>query len=365
MRAKNQIHAAETARIHIDIQPKTDRKITMASYAYCHHISEKKHINVPSKTSTSVNDLGAPEDGNQLNQIPKKKNYKNCHFHKDFGYDEAYDVIKGPYEEGNKVSDVRNEKNTQLKYATRMQFEMKNASMLGGIYRPGKELPKPYKVGKKPFNKFDYLHSNGTGCDAEHIRFLKRQNIKVPNDAAGLKSTQFQKVKEAKDEPNRRFPDKWWEIKDKNLLIHKVAQHQRWFDSPLVDDKTTDSEKRGEMQGINNAEKELMPPDTKNLLLDENNCVDESFKIKQSIKNIVRQEVKETGRGLGMYTHKLRHTRENPIYHVQNLPGFKPGIHTVDDPANAHSNKDVMRTYPAESMQIHHLKPTTGMLAWT
>ena len=47
------------------------------------------------------------------------------------------------------------------------------------------------------------------------------------------------------------------------------------------------------------------------------------------------------------------------------MPGFKPGIHTIDDPANAHVSKDVMRTYPAETMPIHHLKPTAGMLAWT
>ena len=42
----------------------------MASYAYCHHLTEKKHLNVPTKTSTSVNDLGAPEDGNLLSQLP-------------------------------------------------------------------------------------------------------------------------------------------------------------------------------------------------------------------------------------------------------------------------------------------------------
>ena len=76
-------------------------------------------------------------------------------------------------------------------------------------------------------------------------------------------------------------------------------------------------------------------------------------------------EIKDTGRGLGEYTYKLRHIRENPIYHVQSMPGFKPGIHTIDDPANAHVSKDVMRTYPAETMPIHHLKPTAGMLAWT
>ena len=93
--------------------------------------------------------------------------------------------------------------------------------------------------------------------------------------------------------------------------------------------------------------------------------VDDIMKIRKSIQHIVRDEIKDTGRGLGEYTYKLRHIRENPIYHVQSMPGFKPGIHTIDDPANAHVSKDVMRTYPAETMPIHHLKPTAGMLAWT
>lgn len=317
----------------------------MASYAYCHHVTEKKHLKVPSKRSTSINDVGAPEDGNLLNQIPKKKHYKNCEFKKDFGYDEQYDVISGPYKNDNVVN---KEQNIQLKYSTRLKYEHENESMLGGIYRPGKECPKPYKVGKKPFHKHDYLHSNGTGSKHDSTRYLKRQNIKIPEDAAGLKSNKFKK---SKDEPNRRFPEKWWELQDKELLIHKVAQHQRWFHSPLIDESVVGADQLNPSQ-----EKKA------NTLLDEEN---ETLRIKKSIKTIVHNDVKVTGRGFGEYTNKLRHNRENHIYHVQNLPGFKPGIHTVDDPSNPHANKDTMKMYPAERMHHHHLKPTTGMLAWS
>ena len=62
----------------------------MASYAYCHRISEKKHLIAPSRTGTSINEVGAPEDGNVLHQIPRKR-----HFVKNFGYDESGNVITG------------------------------------------------------------------------------------------------------------------------------------------------------------------------------------------------------------------------------------------------------------------------------
>ena len=325
----------------------------MASYAYCHHLTERKHLNVPTKTSTSVNDLGAPEDGNLLSQLPKKK-----HFKKNIGYDETYDVIKGPFEENNIAKDKYLEKQC-IKYTARMKFEQQNASMLGGIYAPGKSSPKPYKVGKKPFNKFDYLHSNGTGSEQDSIRYLKRQNIKFPKDAAGLKSTQFKRDKE--DEINRRYPETWWKDGNKELLIHKVAKHQRWFDSPLTTGEDGTYDVTAKKDGKNAKENEK----TGEKAIQDKDDVDDIMKIRKSIQHIVRDEIKDTGRGLGEYTYKLRHIRENPIYHVQSMPGFKPGIHTIDDPANAHVSKDVMRTYPAETMPIHHLKPTAGMLAWT
>ena len=84
----------------------------------------------------------------------------------------------------------------------------------------------------------------------------------------------------------------------------------------------------------------------------------------ESIQSLARENVKDTGRGTGAYTYKLRHARHNPIYHVQHMPGFKPGIHTTNEPNNPNAERDVMRTYPAELMQAHHLKPTVGMLAW-
>ena len=61
----------------------------MASYAYCHRISEKKHLNVPSRTGTSVNEVGAPEDGNVL------LNPQEEAFRENLGYDESFNVITG------------------------------------------------------------------------------------------------------------------------------------------------------------------------------------------------------------------------------------------------------------------------------
>ncbi len=296
------------------------------------------HLNVPpSATGTSVNDVGAPEDGNVLHLIPKRRR-----FAKNLGYDESCNVIARASDEPETHSGEESKK-LNVKYASRLAFETENSSLHGATYITGKEMPKPYRVGKKPFNKYDYMHSNGTGVPEDNTRFLKRHNITIPEDAAGLKS---ERLKRDPEEAYRKFPEKWWQMKDERHLVHTLAQHQRWFNSPILDE--SDSQ---------HATKQ-----TKNKKEIEN---ERSLKHKkESIQRLAREEVKDTGRGTGAYTYKLRHARHNPIYHVQHMPGFKPGIHTTNEPNNPNAERDVMRTYPAELMQAHHLKPTVGMLAW-
>ena len=171
--------------------------------------------------------LGHQEDGNVLHLIPKRRR-----FAKNLGYDESCNVIARASDEPETHSGEESKK-LNVKYASRLAFETENSSLHGATYITGKEMPKPYRVGKKPFNKYDYMHSNGTGVPEDNTRFLKRHNITIPEDAAGLKSERLNRDPE---EAYRKFPEKWWQMKDERHLVHTLAQHQRWFNSPILDE---------------------------------------------------------------------------------------------------------------------------------
>ncbi len=199
--------------------------------------------------STSVLDIGAAEDGYYMG--PVKRTYVGKQdlitSRELLEQMEQFDEMKpnrgampisphtGAYY---RPSDEKLNASTQLnnRYHKKHDIEDKLGSLKGGAYAPGKQSPPPYKVGRKPFSKDFYLHSNGDGIDHGTIRFLKRQDIKAPEGAAG----KLIERDTTTEDQRKIYPDNWWESenRDKGLLVHKVARDNRWFDNPITGETT-------------------------------------------------------------------------------------------------------------------------------
>ena len=266
------------------------RPPNMAHFAYYgdnERLGHRKNFPTKERHSHSVADIGAPEDGFYLRPVKRTAAKPDLVTSKEL----IEQLENVPHSEVDKS--IVQPSVSNLRFKKKHEYEEMNGSLRGAQYLSGKESPKR-SGGRRHITKelYPYTYDDGHGADTRKngVRMLKRFDIKLEKDAAGV----LLKRDALTIDPNKEYPSNWW-MRDgsnrRDLLAQKVAEDQGWFSNPITD-----------------AESSSEPPDTQH-----RGDVD----AKDAIKSITERKEPKPRRGVGEATFSAQFRRvPNPVYHI-------------------------------------------------
>ena len=269
----------------------------MAHFAYYgdnDQLGHRKNFPQKERHSRSVADIGAPEDGFYLRPVKRAAAKPELVTSKEL----IEQLENVPHSEDDKS--IVQPSVSNLRFKKKHEHEEMNGSLRGAQYLPGKDSPER-SGGRRHITKelYPYTYDDGHGADTRKngIRMLKRFDIKVVRDAAGV----LLKRDALTTDPNKEYPPNWW-MRDgsnrRDLLVQKVAEDQGWFSNPITDAGGT-SEPPGGTVGRRDTQ--------------HRGDVD----AKDAIKSITQRKepIPRQGVGEAMFSAQFRRV-PNPVYHM-------------------------------------------------